>query len=367
MTRHSQGIIDSLDFTQVLERQEHEGLKFTFTVSTDVTGRDENRSMLALKNQLSDAKAKLLESGVHEAAATDFLAPIATLIGDSSYWRLQSRGLVVFLTEGFFLPVRVPIELGDSLTIGERFNLLPLAAVLASDRSLYVLALAQNSVRLFDSTRNVIEELPLENVPASFDEVIDELPERAVDVRSGAAGTGGTPSFQGPDGDIDRMLVEKYVHAVGKAIGTRLGTARSQQLVLAAVAEYLPMFKASCPYPAIFDGVIAGNPEHAHADELRSAAWQLVNADETAREAEEQDQAHSLVHAGKGSFDLSEIAKAAEAGRVDTLFLPRDDAQIGDLERRDLANRALISTLKTSGVLRTLGSIDGEGLATFRY
>lgn len=367
MTRHSQGNVDFLDSSQILERQEHGGTKFTFTVSTDVTGRDDKRSVLALKNQLRDAKANLLESGIRDAAATDFLAPIATLIGDSSYWRLQSRGLVVFLAEGFFQPVRVPVELSDSLTIGERFNLLPLAPVLASDRRLYVLALAQNSVRLFNSTRNVIEELPLENVPASFDDVIDELPERAVDVRSGAAGTEGTPSFQGPDGDIDRMLVEKYVHAVGQAMGTRLGTARSQQLVLASVAEYLPIFKASCPYPAIFDGVIAGNPEYAQPDDLRSAAWQLVNADETAREAKEQDHAHSLAHAGKGSFDLAEIAKAAEAGRVNTLFLPRDDAQISEAERRDLANRALISTLKASGTLRTLGDIDGEGLATFRY
>src|SRR5699024_8294648 len=162
----------------------------------------------------------------------------AALVTDSSYWRLQSRGLIVFLAEGFFLPVRVPIELGDSLTVGEEFNLLPLAPVLASDRKLYVLALAPNSVRLFDTTRNAI----------------DELPERELDVRSASAGAQGTPSFQGSGRDIDRFLLEKYIAAIGQAIGTRLGTARSQPLVLAAVAEYLPIFKASCPYPAVFDG-----------------------------------------------------------------------------------------------------------------
>jgi len=367
MTQHSQGIVDPLDVNQVLAHQEQEGIKFTFTVSTNVTGHDEKRAVIALKNQVRDVKAQLLQSGLREAAATEFLAPAEALVEDSSYWRLQSRGLVLFLADGFFLSVRVPIELSDSLTAGERFNLLPLAPVLASDRRLYVLALAQNSVRLFDSTRNIIEELPLENVPASFDEVINELPERALDVRPGSAGTAGTPSFHGPDGDIDRMLVEKYVHAVGQAIGTRLGTARSQQLVLAAVAEYLPIFKASCPYPAIFDDVIAGNPEHAQADDLRSAAWQLVNTAEAAREADEQEQARSLIHSGKGSFDLSEIANAADEGRVDTFFLPRDDTRISKIARRDLANRALIGTLKGSGVLRTLGEIDGEGLATFRY
>src|SRR5699024_6398824 len=216
MTSHSQGIVDPLDFSSVLERQEQGGVTLTFTVSTDVTGKSDKVSALTLKNHVRDAKASLVDSGMREAAATELLEPVAALVTDSSYWRLQSRRLIVFLAEGFCLPVRVPIELGDSVTVGEQFNLLPLAPVLASDRKLYVLALAQNSVRLFDSTRNVIEELPLENVPGPFDEVIEGLPERVVDVRSGSAGATGTPSFQGPDGDIDRMLVEKYIRAVGQ-------------------------------------------------------------------------------------------------------------------------------------------------------
>lgn len=367
MEHHSQGIVDPLDFHTILEHQEGQGTKFTFIVPTDVTGQDAKLSMLTLKNQLRDAHAALLEQGMSESAASELLSPVSELLDDSSYWRLQSRSLVVFLTEGFCLPVRVPVHLAGRLTIGERFDLLSLAAVLASDSKLYILTLTKNSVRLFNSTRNTIEELPLENIPASFDEVITELPERVVDVRSGSAGPAGTPSFQGPDGDVDRVLLEQYIHAVGQAVGTRLGTARSQLLVLAAVAEYLPIFQGACPYPAIYDGVIPGNPEHTLPGELRSAAWRLVNSHVTEGEASEQDRASSVVHAGKGSFDLAEIAKAAEEGRVDTLYLPRDDAHLTDETVRELANRALFGTLKNSGVLRTLGEISHEAIATFRY
>ena len=367
MERHSQGTVDLLDFSGILERQKQNGVKLTFTVPTDVTGKSDQLSMLTLKNQLKEAKAELTGQGMSEAAADAMLFKASELLEDSSYWRLQSRGLVVCVADEFFAAIRVPIELGAGLTVGENFNLLPLAPVLATDRKLYVLALSKNSVRLFDSTRNVIEELPLENIPASFDEVIDELPERVVDVRAGSAGAAGTPSFHGPDGDIDRALVEKYVRAVGQAVGVRLGTARSQQLVLAAVAEYHPLFKAACPYPAIFDGVITGNPEHTLPDELRSAAWKLVNTHEEAREAQEENDAKSRAHAGKGAFDLAEIAKAAEEGKVDTLFLPRNFTQIAGDVPRDLANRALLGTLKNSGELRTLSQAEFAGLATFRY
>lgn len=367
MTRNSQGIVDRLDFTPVLERQGTEGTKLTFVVPTDVTGQSDPVSVLTLKNQLRDATNHLLELGLRQPDVQKLLAPVTELLTDSSYWRLQSRSLIVFLAEDFFLRVRVPIELGAELTIGDHFNLLPVAPILASDRKLYVLALAKNSVRLFDSTRNIIEEMPLEEIPASFDAVVDELPERILDVRAASAGTDGTPSFHAPDRDMDRILLEKYIHAVAQAVGSRLGTARSQKLVLAAVAEYLPVFRASCPYPAIFDGVIPGNPEHVLPDELRSAAWALVNTEEVTREAEEQERARSLAHAGKGSFDPVEIVGAAEVGRVDTLFLPRNGAQISGEELRSHANRALLGTLQGGGVLRTLGEINGYALATFRY
>lgn len=367
MARNSQGTIDPLDFTPVFEQQKIEGVKVTITVPTDPAAKDEKLSALALKNRLREAAAQLREAGLSAPQADAVLAPAAELLDDSSYWRLQSRGLVVFAAEGFFLATRVPIELRDTLYVGDRFDVVPLAPVLASDRKLYVLALSKNSVRLFDTTRNVIEQLALEGIPASFDEVVDELPEREVDVRAGTAGTQRAPSFQGTGGDIDRVLLEKYIHAVGKAVGARLGTARSQQLVLASVAEYLPMFKASCPYPAVFDGVIAGNSEHTQAEDLRSAAWQLVGSHETAQEAGEQDKARSIAHAGNGAFDLAEIAVAAEAGRVATLYLPRDDRRIGTADARALANRAIFGTLQGKGVLRTLGELDGDALAVFRY
>lgn len=367
MARNSQGIVDPLDFTSVLEQNKTPGTKITFIVPTDVTGQNDEASVLTLKNQVKEAKRRLAEQGMREAEIATSLKPVTDLLEDSSYWRLQSRSLIVFVAAGFFQAVRLPIELAESLSIDEDFNILPLAPVLASDRKLYILALAKNSVRLFDSTRNVIEELPLEDIPGSFDEVVEERPERVIDVRAGSAGTQGTPSYHGPDGDVDRQMTEEFIYAVGQAVGGRLGKARSQILVLAAVEEYLPIFKEFCPYPAIFDRAIAGNPEHAIAEDLRSNAWQLVNSYEEEKEASELDKAGSLAHGGKGSFDLTEIAEAASQGRVDTLFLPRDTAEIVGEDARTLANSGLLGTLGTGGRVRTLGKIDSEALATFRY
>ena len=240
MTQHSQGIVDPLDVNQVLAHQEQEGIKFTFTVSTNVTGHDEKRAVIALKNQVRDVKAQLLQSGLREAAATEFLAPAEALVEDSSYWRLQSRGLVLFLADGFFLSVECR---SNSATVSRPVNVSTCSHSHRFSRATEDCTFSRSRRTRcgYSIRRNIIEELPLENVPASFDEVINELPERALDVRPGSAGTAGTPSFHGPDGDIDRMLVEKYVHAVGQAIGTRLGTARSKQ------RSCSPPWQSICP------------------------------------------------------------------------------------------------------------------------
>lgn len=110
MTRNSQGAVDPLDFTDVLERQKSPGFKLTFIVPTDVNGSTES-AIMTLRNQLREAKRVLLEHDHTEAKAEACLAPVAALAADSAYWRQRSRSLVIFLAdEGS------AARLGDTLT-----------------------------------------------------------------------------------------------------------------------------------------------------------------------------------------------------------------------------------------------------------
>lgn len=368
MTTNSQGTVDPLDFDAVFKRDEASGLKASFYIPTDVAGTKADKSANILKNHIKLASEQFLESGMSKSDTEAMFAPIADLVADSSYWRLQSRGLAVFVAPGFHLAVRIPLEVDESAMVAENFQVLPLVPILENDGKCYILALAKNSIRLFDATRNSIELLPLGTIPGSFDAVIGELPEQSLQSR--AIG-GGEAAFygQGGSGETETMLTEKFIHAVAKAVGDELGTARSQPLVLASVAEYLPIFRNASLYPAVHDKVIAGNPEHKLPDELRSAAWKVLHEGEAARDAAERERALSLVHNGKGALDAAEIARAADEGRVDSLYLPRDGKRLVSATVRELANRAVLSTVRTSGTLRTLGGSDrdDEIIATLRY
>lgn len=368
MTTNPQGIVDTLAFDTVVEAGADPGPKVTFYVPTEVRSTTADKSAAILSAQLKTAASRLHEEGLSEAEADALLAPVRELISDSTYWRQQSRGLVVFAAKGFYSANRIPIEVADSVTVGERFHVRPVVPVVENSGRTYVLALSKNSVRLFDATRNSIEQLPQGDIPNDYEEVIGELPESQLQHRSLG---GGQAAFHGHGGadEADTMLTEKFLRAVGEAVAAKLGTARSQPLVLASVAEYLSIFRSVCPYPVIHDEVIAGNPEQTTPDVLRSEAWKRLGARSAAVEKEESERALTQAHNGRGSFDLAEITQVAAEGRVDTLFLPRGGHRLSSPDATALADEAVVATVRARGSVRTWDAWEwsADAIATFRY
>ena len=368
MTTNPQGIVDTLAFDTVVEADAEPGPKVTFYVPTEVRSTTADKSAAILSAQLKTAASRLREEGLSEEEADALLAPVRELVSDSTYWRQQSRGLVEFAAAGFHSANRIPIEVDDSVTVSEHFHVRPVVPVVENSGRAYVLALSKNSVRLFAATRNSIEQLPQGDIPNDFDEVIGELPEPQLQHRSIG---GGQAAFHGHGGadEADTMLTEKFLRAVGEAVAAKLGTARSQPLVLASVAEYLSIFRSVCPYPVIHDEVIAGNPEHTTPDALRSEAWKRLGARSEAVEKEESERALAQAHNGRGSFDLAEIAAAAQEGRVDTLFLPRDGQRLNSPDATVLADEAVLATVRARGAVRTWETWEwsSDAIAPFRY
>lgn len=368
MTTNPQGIVDTLDIDRVVEMADRQGPKVSFYVPTEVQATTADKAATVLGNHLRTAAAGLVDAGMSEAEAETVLAPIRELTADSSYWRRQSRGLVAFAAPGFHQVTRIPIEVESSVVVADQFHVVPLASLLENTGKTYILALSKNSVRLFDATRNSIEQLPQGEIPGSFEEVVGELPEHQLQQRAVGAGRAAFHGHGGAD-ETNRMLTEKFLRAVGEAVGATLGTARSQPLVVASVAEYLPVFREVCAYPVIHDRVIAGNPERTTPDELRSEAWKLLGERSAAQQKDETERVLSRVHNDRGSFDPEQIARAASEGRVDTVYLPRDGRRRAAPAEASLADDALVATLRTRGSVRTLEPWQwpAEAIATFRH
>ena len=365
MTTTPQGHVESLDLSDVIDAATagQPGPFVTIHLPSDPTGATIDVVRRTFDAQLKDAAAQLSANGASDAEVAAILDPVREDVSDEIFWRQQSRSLTVFCADGFHRIIRVPVELTESVTVAELPHLSPLVPVVEASGRCYVLALAKGKVRLFEADRNAIAELPLGAIPEKFDDVV-EAPERELQGRS----TGqDSVAFHG-HADTANGLTGEFLRAVSDGVEKELGTARSQPLVLATVEENGPAFRTLCSYPAIATEVIAGNPEHTGANELRSAAWQILDAARTEEEPGVRDNILTEVHRGRGSNDLAEIARVAGEGRIADLYVPRDLSVLHTPDASSLLDRALVETMRTKGGVHTLGVLEApeEALATLR-
>ncbi len=305
-------------------------------------GAETRQGPIRLRNLLSEANRRLTDAGASAEEVEGLLGPFEALVDDVSFWQHQGDGLALFAAPGWSERFRLPLSFDDDVTVGASFRVAPLVPLLSGDGRFFILALSQNSVRLFDAGRHRVAELDRGPIPGSMAEALaHEDPERQLQFRSGG---GGTALFHGHGmGDeVDKAAVERYVRAVDHGLRERIG-AVDRPLVLASVAYYLPILQSVSSYPAIVDAVVEGNPEHRSAEDLHAAAWPLVEGRFAARTDEELERYRNAAGAGLTTAVVEEAAAAAAEGRVDTLFV------IGAAPADGHIDRAVLHTLARGG------------------
>ena len=145
-------------------------------------GQDPKR----LANLIDAAAAELELLGWDEDPGADgLLAPARALLESREFWRHQADGLAVLLAPGFARTVRAAIPFAEEAIVSGRLHLRPLLPLVSGDRSFWLLAISQNSVRLFRGSRHALSEVDPGDAPADMAEALAfEDPEKQFQVRS---------------------------------------------------------------------------------------------------------------------------------------------------------------------------------------
>jgi hypothetical protein len=318
--------------------------------------RPETQSnIIRLKNLLRQAEERMLERGTARERCVEVLAPARELLDDAAFWQQPGEGLAIFLAPGVKQIQRAPSPFLERAYVGDRFHFAPLLPLLSGDGRFHVLALSQNSVRLFEASRDGVEELELAGVPRSLQDALQ----------------------------IDEVQAPLQFHAPG---GAPQATAMRASGRGAAVDYEQAMFREVTQHPQLVQDGIVGNPELLSGEELRDRALPLV---EPFLQADLQRAVATYDELGgsdRVSSDLEDVLLAAVDGRVDTLFADvtrqrwgrfdpgsrtvevHEDRQPTD---EDLIDRAAAEALERGGCVFGLtdGSVPGGGpvAAVFRY
>jgi hypothetical protein len=355
-------------------------------------GRDQQQDPIRLKNLLAEAEAKLLANGLRRPEVVKLMAPAEELLWNNDFWKHQSNGLALFLTDGFSTTYRLPADFDELLVIANSFHIKPLLPLLGRSENFYVLALSRNNVRLFEATADTIEEVTL-SFPTSMDDALwmDEA-EGSVNLHSGSMSTSGGRGGAGvvhgigPE-DEDKQNVLRFFHAVDDGLNTLI-VDKTVPMVLAAVEYLLPIFREASTYPNILQDSVLGNREREDLKQLHEQAGKIVQPlyEQSQKKAYEKFEQLSGQGSDLAISDLEKAVRAATFGQVESLFVPlgrqiwgRYDAENNKViidsepsaENEDLLDLAATQTILNSGQVFAVPQEqvpgDGELAVILRY
>ena len=229
-----------------------------------------------------------------------------------SFWHYQANGLAVLTTMSLTRIFRLPNPLKPLAEVADRFHLTPLIRAMTSPHDIFVLALAEESVRLVHAFAN----FPPERVQ------VPNLPKNAEEATRRPSFHVRAPRRRLQNLEGEKVLLQKYVRQVEHTICNVLSQ-QNAPLVLAAEEPMASMFRSLNTYPRLADETIEGNPEQRTDAELEDAAIPILDR-LYSRELKAVIALYDQLKPRRATTDVSYAAHAATAGAVDQLLVDLD-------------------------------------------
>lgn len=328
-----------------------------------------------LKNLLREARLALATvASATPSEADALLSPLRLLLDADERPPQWARGLAAFACPAGVRSHWLPVTVRERVRVGDRPHLLPLLPHLDQQLPFAVLAIGQQHVRLFTANRHGIERIEPTGLPADIGEaVLPDDPEQSLQwhTTTPGAATAGTRSeaqfhAQGGGKDSGDHDLRTFFRTVDRAARPVLQPVDGDPLplVLACVAEHLPLFREVSEHPDVLPEPIAGDPELLTPAELHERALTLLEPRLAAQRGAALERLRAAAAHDRTVTGPGPVIAAAHQGRVEALYL---DLQVAPDD--DLWDLAVAETLQNGGSVHADEGIDvPEGIAAvLRY
>ena len=292
--------------------------------------------------------AESLHKKYPQRDAAPLLAPLQALANDSQFWNHTLDGLAVLAAPDFFRVYRLQRPVTELAIVADSFHTKPLLRIMQSADRYQVLGLNRHEARLFEGDRDSLDEIELApGVPRTLDDALDRDVEREPAIRTYGPIKPATMGRHGASDvkqDAIRADTEHFFRAVDRSVLEHHSRPTGLPLLLAAMPEHHHQFREVSRNPHLLAESIDVNPADLTADALRKRVWEQLQPHYLQRLAGLVDRFHAASHREQATDDLAEAAKAAVAGRIDTLLLEAERQVPGRMDA-------------TSGVI-TAGELD---------
>src|ERR1700716_1621803 len=229
-----------------------------------------------------------------------------------TFWHYQANGLAVLSTSGLMRMFRLPEAPKPLAEVAGRVHLTPLIKAMTSPHDVFVLALAEESVRLIHAFVNF--------PPVRLQ--IPDLPRNAEEATRRPSFHVRAPRRRLQNLEGEKVLLHKYARKVEHAVHGALA-GLNPPLVLAAEEPMASMFRSLNTYPRLADEMIEGNPDQVTDAELEDAAIPILDR-LYSRELKAVIALYDELKPRRATTDVSYAAHAATAGAIEQLLVDLD-------------------------------------------
>lgn len=267
----------------------------------------------ALKQLTAQAVAQLQEIDVPKRTIWPIEEQLYDLMDDDAFWRLQSNSLAIFVTPDSLRTYRLPNHLTQMVQVADRFHLKPLLRAVSVPQHAFILALAENEVRVIE----LLGDQPAEEIR------VTGMPKDAASVAGTANVNSRSYSGRQGGGEGQKHHLRQYCRAVDAALrGVLAG--RHEPLILAATDPLLSMYRSVNTYANLAADAITTSPVRVPAHDLGARARKIMDGLHAATLSELATLYAQRENEGRATTQIARAARAATMGAVDTLLVDMD-------------------------------------------
>lgn len=320
--------------------------------TTTSTNADANRQkdFLGFKNKLQQLTVLLKERQMDQADIERLLKPGYDLLRIEQFWSNLSQGLVVYISDGYFKYMKLPICPTEELLINSTFFLTPLIPVITSKDYFYVLVLSKKQAKLYRADAFGMQFIPVPGMPRGMDDVVhfEEKDDNDL-IRTDTSGAGAGANYHGlgtgrPDHKTDLAM---YFDEVDETIWKEVLNKENVPLLLAGVEYLIPIYKQVAKYKPIWDEAITGSHEHEDTQALYAQARGKMEP-----YFQERVTRALNIYGNQSATELTssipdDIIPAAHYGRISQLFVLKGEHIWGTFD--DMNNQLTIHQNQEDG------------------
>jgi hypothetical protein len=308
-------------------------------------------SRIELGNLFKLAHAQLSAAGFDKRRLAAIEEHVADLIDDDAFWQHQSNSLAVLVTADHVDTFRLPSRLLPIAEVSGRFHLKPLLRAVTFPHTAFILALAESGVRLI--------EIFAEGPPAVVK--VDDLPRDAASAAGKASINDRSPSGRIHGSEGKKVRLTQYARKVDAALKP-VTESRRIPLILAGNEPLLSIYRGLSSSVGLMAATIKGNPDETTDAELAAAARRILDEHYAEMIRAFRDLYAVRADSRRATADISDAARAASHGAIDTLLVDIDSVVYGTYDEE--TGRITLAEAASAGTYGVVDAIAARALAT---